>query len=84
MQLPPEVNQRGVMQFLLDRGIATRRGVMNAHLEGPYRTAPRIGALRQSEQAQRRGIILPLVPGMPPAMVQEVCDRLALAVRATT
>jgi len=72
------------MQFLLDRGIATRRGVMNAHLESPYRSAPRVGALLQSEQAQQRGIILPLVPGMTPAMVQTVCGNLALAVRTRT
>ena len=84
VQLPPRVNQRDVMQFLLDHGIATRRGVMNAHLEAPYRSAPRIGVLHQSEQAQRRGIILPLVPGMPPAMVQAVCGHLTLAIRATT
>jgi len=84
VQLPPEVNQRDVMQFLLDRGIATRRGVMNAHLESPYRSAPRVGALLQSEQAQQRGIILPLVPGMTPAMVQTVCGNLALAVRTRT
>ena len=84
VQLPPDVNQREVMQFLLDHGIATRRGVMNAHLERPYRSAPRVGVLTQSEHAQRHGIILPLVPGMSPALVQNVSDHLALALHATT
>jgi perosamine synthetase len=84
VQLPAEADQHGVMQFLLDRGVATRRGVMNAHLETPYSSAPRSGSLSHGEQAQRHGIILPLVPGMSPALVQTVCDHLALALRAST
>jgi dTDP-4-amino-4,6-dideoxygalactose transaminase len=82
VQIPVTADQRQVMQFLLEHGIATRRGVMNAHLEKPYRSAPRAGRLTNSERGQRQGIILPLVPGMSPALVQNVCDHLALALKA--
>jgi dTDP-4-amino-4,6-dideoxygalactose transaminase len=74
-------DQRGVMQRLLDRGISTRRGVMNAHVEAPYRQIAT--ALPVSEQLQQHGIILPLVPGMPLAQVALISDTLAAAVGAT-
>lgn len=65
--LPPGVDQREIMQALLDRGISTRRGVMNAHLEAAY-AAPgshRIaGDLRRSEAAQSGTIMLPLFAQM--------------------
>jgi dTDP-4-amino-4,6-dideoxygalactose transaminase len=54
--------QRQVMQRLLDAGISTRRGVMNAHREAAYPDgtwrAP--GSLRESEAAQETAIVLPL------------------------
>ena len=55
--------QRTVMQRLLDQGIATRRGAMNAHREAAYLpgnwlAAP--GGLARSEQAQDTTIVLPL------------------------
>jgi dTDP-4-amino-4,6-dideoxygalactose transaminase len=36
VRLPDGVGQRAVMQRLLDEGISTRRGIMNAHREGAY------------------------------------------------
>ena len=36
VRLPKAADQRRVMQTMLDHGIATRRGVMNIHLEGAY------------------------------------------------
>jgi perosamine synthetase len=36
IRLPEQANQRQVMQAMLDEGIATRRGVMNAHREPAY------------------------------------------------
>jgi perosamine synthetase len=36
VRLPEQANQREVMQKMLDDGIATRRGIMNAHLEPAY------------------------------------------------
>jgi dTDP-4-amino-4,6-dideoxygalactose transaminase len=56
--------QRAIMQVLLDEGISTRRGVMNAHREaaypaGTWRIAPG-GSLDRSEEAQDTAIMLPL------------------------
>jgi dTDP-4-amino-4,6-dideoxygalactose transaminase len=52
----------GIMQALLDAGIATRRGAMNAHREAAYPpdTWRSPGPLRRSEEAQDCAIVLPL------------------------
>jgi dTDP-4-amino-4,6-dideoxygalactose transaminase len=47
-----------IMQKLLDQGISTRAGIMNAHQQKPYRNAH--WKLPASEQANQQGIILPL------------------------
>jgi dTDP-4-amino-4,6-dideoxygalactose transaminase len=62
VRLEPPLDQRRVMQRMLDDGIATRRGVMNAHRErayppGSWRAA---GPLARGEQAQDTVIVLPL------------------------
>jgi dTDP-4-amino-4,6-dideoxygalactose transaminase len=58
----PAARQTDVMQELLDAGISTRRGVMNAHLEAAYPTGTwrAAGPLSRSEQAQASAIALPL------------------------
>jgi dTDP-4-amino-4,6-dideoxygalactose transaminase len=50
------------MQALLDAGIATRRGAMNAHREAAYPpdTWRSPGTLLRSEEARDSAIILPL------------------------
>jgi perosamine synthetase len=55
-------DQRLVMQRMLDDGVATRRGVMNAHLEGAYPagTWRAAGPLTRSEEAQATAVVLPL------------------------
>jgi dTDP-4-amino-4,6-dideoxygalactose transaminase len=55
-------DQRAVMQAMLDKGIATRRGIMCSHREPAYQTQPwrSPGPLSQSEQAQDQCILLPL------------------------
>ncbi len=62
VRLGPELDQRTVMQHLLDDGIATRRGVMNIHRERSYPRATwrAAGMLTGSEQAQDTAIALPL------------------------
>jgi perosamine synthetase len=69
VRLPEGADQRTVMQSMLDAGIATRRGVMNAHLEPAYRTelwkcargrTDNCDCLHESELAQEHCIILPL------------------------
>jgi len=65
--LPAHCDQREVMQALLDAGISTRRGIMCAHREPASSTLPRRHALKNSERAQDRRVLLPLYPGMTPA-----------------
>lgn len=75
-------DQRAVMQRLLDEGISTRRGVMNAHLEKPYASDGAGSFLPNSERAQQLGLILPLIPSMTTEQVREVCGALKAALRA--
>lgn len=62
VRLSGALKQQEMMQMLLDRSIATRRGIMCSHREPAYRIEPwRPGsALTLSEQAQDCGVILPL------------------------
>jgi len=52
-----------LMQVLLDSGVSTRRGIMNAHQEDAYVGSAPV-ALKQSEQARDQVVLLPLFPGM--------------------
>lgn len=58
--LPDGCDQRAVMQYMLDHGVATRRGIMCAHREPAYRDLPLRFPLPESEQAQDRAVIVPL------------------------
>lgn len=80
----PAGRQRGVMQALLDDGISTRRGVMNAHREkayppGTWRTAPG-QRLDRSEEAQDTAIVLPLFHDLQESDQDRVIDALLRAV----
>ena len=55
--------QKAVMQALLDRGVASRRGIMCSHRELPYKRSEPYN-LPESERAQDRNIVLPLYPQM--------------------
>jgi dTDP-4-amino-4,6-dideoxygalactose transaminase len=83
IELPESVDQKAVMQRMLDDGVSTRRGVMNAHLERPYQSGVPRTLLPRSERAQQRGIILPLIPSMTTSEVQDVCESLAAALLVT-
>jgi dTDP-4-amino-4,6-dideoxygalactose transaminase len=76
------VDQRTVMQHMLDEGVSTRRGVMNAHREGAYPagTWRASGLLAQSEQAQDTAIVLPLFHQMTTEEQDRVVASLARAV----
>ena len=82
VMLPEGVEQRAVMQQLLDKGISTRRGVMNSHLEKAYASSSPL-RLPRSEAAQTRGVILPLSSGMTGEQVRDICEHLALAIDAS-
>ena len=62
--LPDGVDQRGVMQTLLNQGIASKRGVMCTHRSPAYLTTVWRSRddLRESERAEDRSIMLPLYP----------------------
>ena len=64
VRLPDRVDQRAVMQSLLDQGIATRRGIMCSHREAPYSGEKQRHDLRQSELAQDHSILLPIYAQM--------------------
>jgi dTDP-4-amino-4,6-dideoxygalactose transaminase len=76
VRLPEQVNQRAVMQNLLDKGIATRRGIMCSHREAPYLGQKQRHDLRQSELAQDHSILLPIYAQMSDDAVQRVADAL--------
>lgn len=93
VRLARGVDQRAVMQQMLEAGVATRRGVMNAHREaawpkgawscGPAHdpcTCPRDGCdlLQMGERIQDTSIALPLFHQMTP----EDQDRVVAALRA--
>ncbi len=84
VRLPARADQRKVMQAMLDRGVATRRGIMCIHREGAYQTPGTYhaaGTLKESEKAQDYGVILPLYPQMTPEDQERVAQALADALK---
>ncbi|OSI30564.1 DegT/DnrJ/EryC1/StrS family aminotransferase [Bradyrhizobium canariense] len=77
VRLPDRVEQRTVMQSLLDQGIATRRGIMCSHREAPYANQKRRHDLQQSELAQDNSILLPIYAQMS----EEDQEQVACALR---
>lgn len=82
VRLPDHVDQRTVMQAMLDAGIATRRGIMCAHREACYAGASMRGSLANSEAAQDHCIILPLYPQMSESEQDSVIGELKSAIYA--
>ncbi len=96
VRLPRGTDQKAVMQHLLDHGVASRRGIHNAHREPAYRRAPwRCGTepcledcppgscerLRHSEDAQERDLLLPLFHQITDEEIQKVAEVLGEALR---
>jgi dTDP-4-amino-4,6-dideoxygalactose transaminase len=92
VRLPKNADQPKVMQQMLDEDIATRRGIMCAHLEPAYasaatwrcanvdcRPAGHCPNLAESERAQSEGVILPLFSQMTEQQQQQVASALRLA-----
>jgi len=83
IRLRPGLDQYTVMQRMLDEGVATRRGAMNAHGEaaypaGTWRTTA--DGLARSEEALRTSIVLPLYHDMTVDDQTRVVAALARAV----
>lgn len=70
------------MQAMLDRGVATRRGIMCSHREVPYAGMAHPHRLVESERAQDGCILLPLYPQMTDGEQIRVVEALRAAVRA--
>jgi perosamine synthetase len=92
VRLPKNIDQRAVMQDMLDQGIATRRGIMCAHLEPAYQDSAtwrcaEIGCqtggpcpnLAESERAQKESVILPLFSEMTEEQQRMVASALRQA-----
>ncbi len=77
VRLTPEfpLSRDELMQALLERGINTRRGIMNAHQEKAYADQQPAG-LPCSEAARDQTILLPLYSSMTAAEQQYVVDQL--------
>jgi dTDP-4-amino-4,6-dideoxygalactose transaminase len=71
-----------LMQALLDRGISTRRGIMNAHQEPAYGGC-RPSDLRRSEEARDEVVLLPLHVAMEGDDLGYVIDCLSELAAAT-
>ncbi|MCB8823000.1 DegT/DnrJ/EryC1/StrS family aminotransferase [Microvirga rosea] len=76
VRLPEGADQRDVMQKMLDQGVATRRGIMCAHLERAYSDAEIRFPLPESESAHRGCILLPLFHQMTDEMQSHVVHSL--------
>ena len=77
------IDQRSVMQKMLDAGVSTRRGVMNVHREASYPEGSWRAAsgLAQSEEAQDTTIVLPLYHQLTEDDQDRVIEALAAAIR---
>ena len=83
IRLAAGLDQRTIMQRMLDAGVSTRRGVMNAHREAAYPpgTWRAAGPLDRSEQAQNTSIVLPLYHQMTEEDQDRVIEALSAAIR---
>ena len=92
VRLDDSLDQRELMQYMLDRGISTRRGIMCAHREPAYQKEPwscgesekhtgSCNRLRASEHAQEHTIVLPLYHQMTESDQDAVIQSLAAAHR---
>lgn len=82
VRLDDPARQTPVMRALKEQGIATRRGIMCAHLEPPYAAAWQGHGLEKSRLARDTGVILPLYPSMDPDDAARVADALRRALGA--
>ena len=84
--LDSDVDQRAVMQRMLDEGVSTRRGVMNAHREASYPHGTwreGSGGLRRGERAQDCAVMLPIYHQMTDGEQDRVITALRDAVTST-
>lgn len=66
------ISRDALMQYLLDNGIATRPGVMNAHQEKVYSSQK--NDLPQSEEAREKVILLPIFYDLDEDDIKKIAD----------
>jgi dTDP-4-amino-4,6-dideoxygalactose transaminase len=82
--LPEGADQQEVMQAMLDRGVASKRGVMCAHRQPAYAKEPWASRapLRVSERAEDGAVLLPLFSSMTDEQQDRVVEALQAALLA--
>ena len=65
------ISRNELMQKLLDKGISTRRGVMNAHREPAYCNMRKV-VLSASQDISARSILIPIYPQMEDTEISDV------------
>ncbi|WP_108663659.1 DegT/DnrJ/EryC1/StrS family aminotransferase [Acuticoccus kandeliae] len=83
VRLDHDVDQRALMQHMLDAGVATRRGIMCMHLELAQTDIALRYPLPRSEAARDGSVLLPLFAQMTEADVDTVVGALAAAIAAS-
>lgn len=84
VRLDSSIDQRRVMNRMLEQGVATRRGIMCAHLEPAYGSMAQRFDLRRSRAARDGVILLPLFPQMTADERDRVVASLADALGAAS
>lgn len=79
VRLADTLDQRSVMQTLLDAGVSTRRGIMCSHREPAYAERHGQDRLPHSESAQEHCVVLPLYHEMTCTEQRKVADLLRAA-----
>ena len=78
VRLAPQLDQRAVMQSMLDAGVSTRRGIMCTHREPAYASYAS-QPLPHSVAAQEQCVLLPLYIQMTDEEQARVVDQLRAA-----
>lgn len=76
VRLADSIDQRKLMQHLLDGGIASKTGIMNAHREPCMADHTLRFPLPHSEAAQDHALLIPLYPGLTDAQQDYVLETL--------
>lgn len=82
VRLDADLDQRALMQAMLDEGVATRRGIMCVHLEPAFAGLPLPHPLPRSEAARDGSVLLPLYAQMDEATQDRVLEVLVAALAA--
>jgi dTDP-4-amino-4,6-dideoxygalactose transaminase len=79
--LDPALDQRAIMQAMLEYGVSTRRGIMCIHMEAAHADLRQRHRLPRSETARDHSVILPLYPQMTHGEQMRVIEALEAAIR---